>query len=130
MTGDAGSALQELRLFVVEDEVMVGMALKTLLLTFGCKVIGPVVYLDQAITIAHEVEADGAILDVNIAGEKIFPVADILTERGIPFLFATGYGGAGLRECDKIRPVLQKPYPINELTDILAQWKRTASKIR
>ncbi|CAO3356430.1 response regulator [Azospirillum melinis] len=119
----AQSDVQGLRLLIVEDEVLVGMALERALKTLGCEVIGPAVYLDKAIALAQSATMDGAILDVNIAGQKVFPVADILSGRGIPFLFATGYGLEGLREGDKDKPVLQKPYSFAELIRIVARWR-------
>ena len=119
----AHGGLQGLRLLIVEDEVLVGMALERALKALGCDVLGPAVYLDKAIDLALSATMDGAILDVNIAGKKVFPVADILSGRGIPYLFATGYGLDGLRDCDKDRPVLQKPYNFGDLIAIAAGWK-------
>jgi CheY-like chemotaxis protein len=115
--------LRGLRVLVVEDEALIASLLEDTLLDLGCEVIGPAMHMNDAVQLAHEAAIDGATLDVNIIGEKVYPVADILTERGIPFVFMTGYGVEGLRECDGGRPVLQKPYRLESLVDIMARWR-------
>jgi hypothetical protein len=67
------------------------------------------------LALARTAAVDAAVLDVNLAGEKAFPIADALAERGIPFLYATGYGRAGLRDQDLHHPVVQKPYSLDDL---------------
>ena len=61
------------------------------------------------------------MLDVNLGGQPIFPLADLLREKGAPFAFATGYGDAGLRDADKGSPVLQKPFREGDLARILGE---------
>ena len=119
---DAG-LLQGLRVLIVEDEAMIASLLEDYLMDLGCQVIGPALHMKDAVALGREAAIDGALLDVNIVGEKVYPVADILTERGIPFVFVTGYGAAGLRECDSGHPVLQKPYSLEHLVDIMARWR-------
>ncbi|KYF58938.1 response regulator [Sorangium cellulosum] len=125
MTRDPESphALQGLRVLIVEDEPMIASSLEDALTDLGCVVIGPALNMRDAIRLAREAEIDGATLDVNIAGEKVYAVADILMERGIPFVFTTGYGKAGLRESDLGRPVLQKPYNLNRFVEIVTRWR-------
>lgn len=111
--------LQGLRVLVVEDEMMVSMLIEDMLDDLGCKVVGPAARLDEAIALVAESELDCAVLDVNLGGQPIFPLADILRERGRPFAFATGYGDAGLRDVDKGTPVLQKPFREGDLARVL-----------
>ena len=117
------SRLEGLRVLIVEDEALIASLIEDFLLDQGCEVVGPAMHMNDAVELAREAAIDGATLDVNIVGEKIYPVADILTERGIPFVFMTGYGEAGLRKSDSGCPVLQKPYRLEQLIDIMARWR-------
>lgn len=99
-----------LRVLAVEDESLVALWLEDLLLELGCIVVGPAARVDEALKLVGAQSVQAAVLDINVAGEKIFPVADRLRELGIPFVFATGYGAAGLVDPHKDRAVLQKPY--------------------
>ena len=103
-------SLEALRILVVEDEMLVAMELGEILQGFGCFVIGPASRIRHALRLAGEAEIDAAVLDVNVAGEKVFPVAEVLTRRGVPFVFATGYGAAGIDGVFPDSPILQKPY--------------------
>lgn len=116
-------ALQGLRILIVEDEAIIASFLEDALLDLGCEVIGPALTMEDALRLAREAAIDGAGLDINIAGEKSYAVADILAARGLPFVFMTGYGKAGLRESDRGRPVLQKPYNLERLVEIMTQWR-------
>ncbi len=104
------------RVLVVEDEAMVSMMLEDMLLDLGCELVGPAASLAEGLELATREEFDFAVLDVNLAGEKVFPIADALAQRGLPFVYATGYGRAGLRDEDTSRPVVQKPYSLQELS--------------
>jgi len=125
MTLDPKNAgvLQGLRVLIVEDEALIASFLEDALTDLGCEVIGPASTMKDALRLAREAVIDGAGLDINIAGEKVYAVADILAERGLPFVFMTGYGKAGLRESDRGRPVLQKPYNLERLVEIMTQWR-------
>ena len=114
------SPLDGLRVLVVEDEMMVSMLIEDMLADMGCKVVGPASRLEEALDLAKIADIDCAVLDVNLGGQPIFPVADVLRERGAPFAFATGYGDAGLRDVDKGTPVLQKPFRESDLARVLA----------
>ena len=107
MTGDR---LVGLRVLVVEDEMLVSMLVEDMLTDFGCSVVGPAPDLDVAMALALGAEIDAALLDVNVAGQAIFPVADALKARGVPFAFASGYGAAGVEGDHRGAPVLQKPF--------------------
>jgi CheY-like chemotaxis protein len=117
------SNLAGLRVLVVEDEMMVSMLIEDMLDDLGCKVVGPASRLDEALALAGEAELDCAVLDVNLGGQSIFPLADFLRAKGAPFAFATGYGDAGLREVDKGSPVLQKPFRETDLARVLGLLK-------
>ena len=115
--------LKGLRVLVVEDEMMVSMLIEDMLSDMGCTVIGPASRLDEAIELATSSEIDCAVLDVNLGGQPIFPLADLLRERGCPFAFATGYGDAGLRDVDRGTPVLQKPFREGDLARVLGELR-------
>lgn len=107
--------LSGLRILVVEDEGFVAMMIEEMLQDLGCLVAASVARLPEACRIAATIEADLAILDVNLYGEAVFPVAEILRERKIPFVFSTGYGASGLPAEFAGRPVLGKPFLFEEL---------------
>ena len=115
--------LAGLRVLVVEDEMMVSMLIEDMLTDLGCIVVGPAARLDEAIALAESEQIDCAVLDVNLGGQPIFPLADILRAKGAPFAFATGYGDAGLRDVDKGSPVLQKPFRESDLARILGDLR-------
>lgn len=98
------------RVLVVEDEAAISMLLEDMLLDFGCTVVGPAARLSTALEMAASEAFEVAILDVNVAGEPIYPVAEAIVKRNLPIVFSTGYGGAGIREPFRDRPVVQKPF--------------------
>ena len=110
-----------LRILIVEDEMLVAMNIEDMLLDLGHEVAGLAGRLEPALALAREAEIDVAMLDVNLAGEQSFPVADALIERGVPFLFATGYGLKGIPERYRDRPVLQKPFRGQDLAQVLRE---------
>jgi CheY-like chemotaxis protein len=119
--------LAGLRVLVVEDEMMVSMLIEDMLTDLGCTIIGPASRLDEAMDLANKAELDCAVLDVNLGGQPIFPVADALRQRGAPFAFATGYGDAGLRDVDRGSPVLQKPFREGDLARVLGQLRTSGA---
>ena len=105
------NALQGRRVLVIEDESLVAMLLETILDDMGCAVVGPESNIDDGLRSAtHEAALDAALLDVNVAGREVFPVAEALKTRGVPFVFSTGYGEAGLPEHWRGHPTIQKPF--------------------
>ena len=119
------SKLDGLRVLVVEDEMMVSMLIEDMLTDLGCVVVGPASRLDEAIALVESSDLDCAVLDVNLGGQPIFPLADILRAKGAPFAFATGYGDAGLRDVDRGSPVLQKPFREGDLARVLGELRGT-----
>lgn len=117
VTGDPSAArdLNGVRVLVVEDEMAISLLIEDMLLEFGCEVIGPVDRVSAALKIASATGIDVAILDVNLAGESIYPVVEALDARNVPFVFSTGYGSAGVAEQHRHRPVLDKPFGQNDL---------------
>jgi CheY-like chemotaxis protein len=107
--------LKGLRVLVVEDEALVALQLEDMLSDFGCAIIGPASRVAQALALLDGELVDAAVLDLNVAGELVYPVADALADRGLPYIFATGYGALGLSEPYRRRPVLQKPFLPSEL---------------
>ena len=108
------------RILVVEDELMIAMLVEDMLADLGCTVVGPAHTLDAALKLVEsEGQIDAALLDVNLAGQPVFPVADALRARHVPPIFSTGYGEAGLREADAGAPVLQKPFRAGDLARAL-----------
>ena len=103
------------RVLIVEDEFLVAMHLEDLLLKLGHDVVASVAQFDEATKFADRAEIDLAILDINLSGAKSFPVAEILRRRGIPFVFATGYGVDGLVAEFRDEPTVQKPYELRDL---------------
>ncbi|AMZ70966.1 MULTISPECIES: response regulator [Pseudomonas] len=108
------------RVLVVEDEGAVALLIEDMLEEFGCEVVASVARLAAARDMAGSVQVDLAILDVNLAGERVFPVAEILRGRHIPFLFSTGYGASGLPAEYAGCPVLHKPFSQSELQQKIA----------
>jgi CheY-like chemotaxis protein len=103
------------RVFVIEDESMVMMLLQDMLEDIGCVVVGSASRIAEATEKARSLAFDVAILDVNLNGVRTFPVAAALAERGLGFVFATGYGTANLPPEFAGTPVLQKPFEQQEL---------------
>jgi CheY-like chemotaxis protein len=112
-------AERRLRILIVEDEMLVAMNIEDMLIDLGHEVAGLASRLDAALALAGEGGFDAAMLDVNLAGEQSFPVADLLRDRGIPYLFATGYGIQGIAEAHRGAPVLQKPFRASDLGEAL-----------
>jgi CheY-like chemotaxis protein len=104
-----------LRVLVVEDEMMIALLIEDMLADLGHEVVDIGMRLPQALELAGSCEIDFAILDVNLNGLKSFPVADVLAERGVPFVFATGYGSAGLEAPHLDRTVIRKPFVSDDL---------------
>lgn len=115
------TSLTNLKVLVVEDEALVSMLVEDMLGDLGCVVVGPAAEIEEALKLANDAEIDAALLDVNLGGRPIFPVADALKARGVPFAFASGYGEAGLSEGHRGALVLQKPFREADLRRVLEE---------
>lgn len=113
-----------LRVLLVEDEIMVALLLEDMLADLGHRAVGPVARLDKAVELARREALDAAILDLNVGGKEVYPVADALAARGIPFIFSSGYGRNGLRAPYADRPMLTKPFRRHDLRAALAALGR------
>jgi CheY-like chemotaxis protein len=109
------------RVFVVEDEYLIRMLLEDMLAELGYGVAAAVGTIAEAGIFATDGEFSAAILDVNLDGEEVYPVADILAQRSKPFVFVTGYGEQSLPERYRDRPSLQKPFQTDQLERTLAE---------
>lgn len=100
---------------LVEDETMIRMLVADMLTDLGYEVAAEAGDIEQAILLARTVNFDLAILDVNVNGKIVSPVADAVASRNLPFVFATGYGADGLPQQYRNYPSLQKPFRIETL---------------
>jgi CheY-like chemotaxis protein len=121
MSEASDSALQGVRVLVVEDEALVAMLLEDMLGDLGCTVAGVASTVDEAVGLAREQAIDVAVLDVNLGAQSSAPVAEALEARGLPFVFATGYGESGVPEGFRGRPTLQKPFGMNDVALAVAR---------
>lgn len=103
------------RILVVEDEMLIALEIEEILLRLDCVVVGPVGKLDVALQMARDEPLEAAILDVTIRGGHVYPVAEQLTARGVPFVLASGYGDWALPEPFRDRPRLTKPYTQHDI---------------
>lgn len=116
------------RVLVVEDEMLVALLIEDILADVGCIVLGPFNTVAKGLAAALNEGCDLALLDVNIAGEKVYPVADALSARHIPFLFLSGYGDTAIPPGHPDWKVCGKPFRGRELMDmLLATLTPTAS---
>jgi len=109
------------RLLLVEDEALIALFTEEILTDAGYEVVGPASRLEAALDLAATQELDGAVLDVNLDGVAVWPLATLLKDRGVPFIFLTGFGAclaapAGLRDV----PCVSKPFKEEVLLNTLA----------
>ena len=106
---------------VVEDEMLTLMIIEDMLADLGCDSVTAAATVDQALALISTRAFDAALLDMNLNGNKSHNVADALAARGVPFVFSTGYSTLDMRDDYRNRPVLKKPFPYEELVEILKQ---------
>jgi CheY-like chemotaxis protein len=111
--------LRGLRVLLVEDEAIVSMLIEEYLEELGCTLAGVASRLKQALALADSLPLDAAVLDVNLAGELSYPVAELLRLRNVPFVFVSGYGVTGLPETLRTSPALAKPFRPMQLAQAL-----------
>jgi len=102
--------LKGLKVLVVEDQAPIALQMEDMLVESECEVVGPASRVGQALRLLSDNAVDAAVLDLNIAGELVYPVADALDARGLPYVFATGYSPSDVADRYSHRPVLQKPF--------------------
>lgn len=113
------SAINGMRVLMVEDEMMLAMSLEDLLKLMGCEVV-KAANVVKALKLAGTETVDGALLDVNLAGKRVYPVAAELERRGIPFVFMTGYDVDRLDGDYHGHAALQKPFQMDEMERVMA----------
>jgi DNA-binding response OmpR family regulator len=114
-------AAQGKRVLLVEDEFFVAMAMEEILRSLGFDVIGPAADVDDAVALASDQRIDLAILDVDVGGREVFPVADVLRARGVPYVLATGHDDNALPPRYRGEPRLRKPFDAHTLAAAMAQ---------
>jgi CheY-like chemotaxis protein len=107
------------RVLIVEDELMIRMLLEGMLTDLGHTVAAEAGTIEEALKLARETDFDVAVLDVNLNNRPITPVAELLVERGVPFVFASGYGQRGVPEAYRNSPTLQKPFQVEALAQAI-----------
>jgi CheY-like chemotaxis protein len=117
------------RLLIVEDEYFLAQDLADHFQSLGVKVLGPAGTVVDALDILRSHEAEAAVLDVNLRGERVYPVADVLIQKDVPFVFASGYGGELEPDAYTDVPRCIKPVDFGLLTKILAD-RIAAAKTR
>jgi CheY-like chemotaxis protein len=118
--------LAGVRVLIVEDEYLLAMLLEDELLSAGCTIVDVASNLEKAHEAVRRGAFDVALLDVNLGGETVYPVADALAQAGIAFVFLSGYGAGNFPERFQDRPRVGKPYEIGEL---LREISRSLGKI-
>jgi len=117
----ARSILAGRRVLVVEDELMIAMLVESALEDEACTIVGPYGRVSEALEAASSEDLDLAVLDVNLAGEMVFPVAEMLAKRGVPFLLLSGYGEMALPKDRVDWPICAKPFKIDDLMSVLSR---------
>ncbi|HMK41666.1 MAG TPA: response regulator [Methyloceanibacter sp.] len=107
------------RILVVDDEPLISMLVEDWLADLGCEVVGPARSVEDGLRFAGVGSLDGAILDVNLAGQNCFSVASVLQKRGIPFAFATGDGGVSVDSGFEDPILLAKPFNFDGVKAVL-----------
>ena len=124
---DRSAALAGCRVLVVEDEYFIADDIARALWQLGAEVVGPVADQREAMALVEETKRiDGAVLDINLRGEMIYPVADALQERGVPFVFATGYDQSTVPAQYAAVPRWEKPFDPTVLVRALPRLVRSA----
>ena len=113
---------------LVEDETLIRMMIASMIEELGHTVVAEAGNMTQALILARTADFKIAVLDINVGGERIGPVADVIAGRGLPFIFASGYGAAGAPKKFRDRPTLQKPFLIEKLEKAIEEVLRESAK--
>lgn len=120
VTSSGPASLKGHRVLIVEDAVLLALELETGLSEAGAEVVGPAYELEEAMALLDR-PIDAAVLDANLNGRSVTPVAEVLAQRGIPFVFATGYGESGGAPGGFDAPVIRKPYDVTQVAAAVAE---------
>jgi PAS domain S-box-containing protein len=113
-------SLKGSRVLIVEDAVLLALELETGLAEAGAEVVGPAYELEEAMALLER-PIDAAVLDANLNGRSVTPVAEALERRKVPFVFATGYGDTGGAPGGFDAPVIRKPYDVTQVAAAVAE---------
>jgi CheY-like chemotaxis protein len=119
------SNLAGARVLVVEDEMLVSLLIEDILTESRCIIVGPYDRVPAALEAARSLPLDAAVLDVNLAGTKVYPVAEMLSARGIPFVLLSGYGAGAVPAEHATWRVCDKPFRAEQLTGMLVEQMTT-----
>lgn len=121
LTNSPAGALSGRRVLVVEDEYFIADDIARALRQLGAEVVGPLASRDEALEVfASDLRIDFAVLDINLRGDAVYPLADALRGRRVPFVFATGYDSASIPEPYRGVPRWEKPFDPRALVDALS----------
>ena len=121
MTGSKGKVLDGRRMLVVEDDYLIASTLVRALEDHGAEVVGPAASVQEALELmAAEARLDAAVLDINLAGDRVYKVADALRARSVPFAFATGYDDWIIPDAYAGVPRMEKPVDTRDVVRVLA----------
>lgn len=121
MTGSKGNLLDGRRMLVVEDDYLIASSLVRALEAHGAEVVGPAASVQEALELmAAEARLDAAVLDINLAGDRVYKVADALKARNVPFAFATGYDDWIIPDAYAGVPRMEKPVDTRDVVRMLA----------
>jgi two-component sensor histidine kinase len=109
------------RVLLVEDEALIGMMMVDILTELGYSVVGPITNVAEATALAERGNFANAVLDINLKGQLVYPVADVLIDSGVPFLFVTGYSAERIDKRYANVPILQKPLQKKDLQSAFAR---------
>lgn len=115
-------------IFIVEDESLVAILIEDLLEDLGCKVAGVASRLEEAVEKLSALSFDAAIIDINLNGNQTYPLAELLREKGRPFVFSTGYGTATLPKGMNGVPLISKPFDLHDLEKALTSALATTAQ--
>jgi CheY-like chemotaxis protein len=118
---NVASILVGKQVLIAEDEVHVLLLLEDMLTSLGCRIAQTASRVDEVLRLAQSCEVDVAVLDVNLYGQKVYPAAEVLRRRSVPFVFSTGYSLGGIDPEWATYPVVQKPFLVERLAQALAQ---------
>jgi DNA-binding response OmpR family regulator len=117
-----------LKFMILDDEIIIALDLEYMLTDLGHRVVGTANRVDRGMEIAQNGDIDMAILDINVRGVLSFPIAEVLRDRGVPVIFASGYGQLGLIAAFRGAHILTKPFDIIGLARIVAQARRSPNR--
>jgi DNA-binding response OmpR family regulator len=114
-----------MRVLIAEDEFLVGLQLEEDLRSAGCSIVGPFSTLEAAMQASRRERFDLAVIDINLNGDRVYPLADELSARAVPFIFLSGYLPANLPQRYRSRPHVTKPHdPAALIKEIRAAVRR------